>query len=76
VLAAWSDLARSEGLFCEPSSAAGLAALAHVRPASGETVVVVITGHGLKDPATAERYAPVPVRVAADPDAIADATAQ
>ena len=73
ILAAWEDLARTEGLFCEPSSAAGLAALAHERPAAGETVVIVITGHGLKDPASAETYAPAPVAVAADPDAIARA---
>lgn len=76
ILAAWSDLAQSEGLFCEPSSAAGVAALAHARPASGETVVVVITGHGLKDPATAEQHAPPPLHIAADPDAIAEAAAR
>jgi threonine synthase len=76
ILAAWADLARTEGLFCEPSSAAGLAALTHTRPAPGETVVVVITGHGLKDPASAELYAPLPIRVAADPDAIATAAAR
>ena len=73
ILAAWADLARSEGLFCEPSSAAGLAALAHARPAAGETVVAVITGHGLKDPASAEAHAPPPISVAPDPDAILEA---
>ena len=73
ILAAWADLARTEGLFCEPSSAASLAALAHARPAPGETIVVVITGHGLKDPASAEKHAPPPVRVAPDPDAILQA---
>jgi threonine synthase len=73
ILAAWADLARTEGLFCEPSSAAGLAALAHTQPAAGETIVVVITGHGLKDPASAEAHAPAPVRVAPDADAILEA---
>ena len=73
ILAAWADLARTEGLFCEPSSAAGLAALTHAQPAAGETVVVVITGHGLKDPASAETHAPPPARVAPDPDAILEA---
>jgi threonine synthase len=49
LLAAWQLLAREEGLFCEPSSAAGLAALLADPP--GEVrVVCVITGHGLKDP--------------------------
>ena len=75
ILAAWEDLARTEGLFCEPSSAAGLAALLHEPPAAGETVVVVITGHGLEDPASAEAYAPPPVQIDADPDAIAAAAA-
>jgi threonine synthase len=49
ILAAWRMLAREEGLFCEPSSAAGLAALLADPPADAR-VVCVITGHGLKDP--------------------------
>ena len=71
ILAAWADLARSEGLFCEPSSAAGLAALDVEAPQPGSTVVCVITGHGLKDPAAAESRAPAPITVDPDPDAIA-----
>jgi threonine synthase len=46
---AWRLLAREEGLFCEPSSAAGLAALL-ADPPQGARVVCIITGHGLKDP--------------------------
>jgi threonine synthase len=46
---AWLELASLEGLFCEPSSAAGLAALARVELEPGSTVVCVLTGHGLKD---------------------------
>jgi threonine synthase len=46
---AWRLLGHEEGLFCEPASAAGIAALAKGIP--GERVVCVITGHGLKDPA-------------------------
>ena len=49
ILDAWRVLAREEGLFCEPSSAAGLAALL-ADPPRGARVVCVITGHGLKDP--------------------------
>jgi threonine synthase len=49
ILEAWQLLAREEGLFCEPSSAAGLAALL-VDPPGDARVVCVITGHGLKDP--------------------------
>jgi len=61
ILAAYRDLATTEGVFCEPSSAAGvagvrkLAAAGHLGPES--TVVCVLTGHGLKDPTTAEQSA-------------------
>jgi len=48
-LSAWRLLAQREGLFCEPSSAAGLAALL-TDPPSGARVVCILTGHGLKDP--------------------------
>jgi threonine synthase len=49
ILSAWRLLAQEEGLFSEPSSAAGLAALL-TDPPSGARVVCVLTGHGLKDP--------------------------
>jgi threonine synthase len=49
ILDAWRLLAREEGLFCEPSSAAGVAALL-ADPPQDARVVCVITGHGLKDP--------------------------
>jgi threonine synthase len=45
---AWRSLAHEEGIFCEPASAAGLAAV----KATGlrdVRVVCVVTGHGLKD---------------------------
>jgi threonine synthase len=73
LLAAWRDLARLEGLFCEPASAAGLAGLRARRPAPASRVVCVLTGHGLKDPAAVDATAPPPVPVAPDPDAIAAA---
>ncbi len=73
ILTAWKELARVEGLFCEPSSAAGLAALELYPPLAGATVVCVITGHGLKDPETASRVSPPAVLVDPDPDAIAAA---
>lgn len=72
IVAAWLELATSEGLFCEPSSAAGLAAIRR-GAVQGERVVVTITGHGLKDTEAADRYAPPLARVDADPDAIAAA---
>ena len=49
ILEAWELLAREEGVFCEPSSAAGLAAL-FTDPPGNARVVCVVTGHGLKDP--------------------------
>ena len=73
ILAAWRDLARLEGVFCEPSSAAGLAALARRRPEPAARVVCVVTGHGLKDPETAARLTTPPIAVPPDPDTIAEA---
>jgi len=49
----WRAIARQEGIFCEPASAAGVAGVAQIRP--GGRVVCVLTGHGLKDPDAAER---------------------
>jgi threonine synthase len=50
IAAAWRLLARKEGVFCEPASAAAIAGLAHADLAEGQRVVCVLTGHGLKDP--------------------------
>ncbi len=55
LLGAWRLLAHEEGLFCEPASAAGIAALLRGAAQPGERVVCVITGHGLKDPDAVER---------------------
>ena len=74
LVAAWRALAEEEGLFCEPSSAAGLAAVLR-GDVESDRIVVTITGHGLKDPAAAELHAPRPTLVAPDPDAIASAFA-
>jgi threonine synthase len=49
----WSAIARLEGLFCEPASAAGVAGVARVRPEG--RVVCVLTGNGLKDPEAVDR---------------------
>jgi threonine synthase len=53
ILDAQALLAREEGVFCEPASAAGIAGLLKLASAGrgpGGTVVSVLTGHGLKDP--------------------------
>jgi threonine synthase len=59
ILAAQQDLARTEGVFCEPASAASVAGVRKLARAGdidpGATIVCVLTGHGLKDPDTAQR---------------------
>jgi len=57
ILDAQAEIARLEGVFCEPASAAGVAGVRQLA-ASGRlersaTVVCILTGHGLKDPDTA-----------------------
>jgi threonine synthase len=73
IVAAWRDLARLEGVFCEPASAAGIAGLqmlvAQGRAERDARYVAVLTGHGLKDPGLAvEQFAvpqPVPAEIGA-----------
>ena len=54
ILDAQRLIVRLEGVFCEPASAAGVAGVrrltAERRIGANETVVCVLTGHGLKDP--------------------------
>jgi threonine synthase len=61
ILAAYGDLARVEGVFCEPSSAASIAGVAQLARAGAldpdALIVAVLTGNGLKDPDTALRVA-------------------
>ena len=64
ILAAQRELARRDGVFVEPASAAGVAGLLQDLAAgesyAGQTVVVTVTGHGLKDTATAlEGFGPI-----------------
>jgi threonine synthase len=54
ILDAWKALRTLEGVFSEPASAAGIAGLAHGSARDGETVVCIVTGHGLKDPAAVD----------------------
>lgn len=54
ILQAYQLLAKSEGVFCEPASAASLAGIIKLRAAGklpqGAKVACVLTGNGLKDP--------------------------
>jgi threonine synthase len=53
ILAAYDFLAREEGVFCEPASAASVAGLIAHGAGGAERVACVLTGHGLKDDDTA-----------------------
>src|ERR671910_2221718 len=57
ILAAYRFLAREEGVFCEPASAAGVAGLLANGAEGAERIACVLTGHGLKDPQTALAHA-------------------
>jgi threonine synthase len=69
ILDAYAVLAQTEGVFCEPASAASVAGLAKWAKAAGllpnDRVVCVLTGHGLKDPDTAVKRSPKPMSVEA-----------
>lgn len=54
ILAAQAELARRDGVFVEPASAAGVAGMLLDPGAyADKTVVITVTGHGLKDTETA-----------------------
>ena len=53
ILAAQSWLAKSEGIFVEPASAASVAGLFQLGKTGAHRIVLTVTGHGLKDPDTA-----------------------
>jgi threonine synthase len=55
IAVAWRSLAREEGIFCEPASAAAVAGVDLRQFVEGTRVVCVLTGHGLKDPEALDR---------------------
>lgn len=75
ILESWSMLAKLEGVFVEPASATGLAALkqqieqGEIDP-RGKTAVCILTGHGLKDPGTAINQAAPPLTLPAEINAL------
>ena len=77
ILAAYHLVAEREGVFVEPASAASIAGLlaAHAEGwlTEGSTVVCTVTGHGLKDPATAIDGMLEVEAIAVDPVAVARA---
>lgn len=60
ILHAYNLVAASEGVFCEPASAASIAGLLKTRNENKipdhSVVVCILTGHGLKDPDTAVKH--------------------
>jgi threonine synthase len=77
ILEAYRILARTEGVFVEPSSAASVAGLLQARAEdtleAGLRVVCTVTGNGLKDPDWAIAGAPKPVTISPDARAAASA---
>nr|WP_199432931.1 threonine synthase [Qaidamihabitans albus] len=77
ILEAYRLLARREGVFVEPASATSVAGLlqtaADGRIPRGSTVVCTVTGHGLKDPATALEGNVEVEPLSVDPRAVATA---
>ncbi len=74
ILEAYQALAKEEGVFCEPASAASIAGLTKCSQAGllpeGATVVCTLTGHGLKDPDTAVEISPKTLTVKAIREAV------
>ena len=67
ILEAYSMLAKEEGIFAEPASAASLAGIIKTYKAGklkkGDIVVSVLTGNGLKDPDNAIKISNSPIKV-------------
>jgi threonine synthase len=74
IIEAYQMLASLEGIFCEPASAASLAGVMKLSRKGffkkGDTVVLTITGHGLKDPDIAIRVSQKPASLPPQKDAV------
>ncbi len=77
IIEAYRLVARTEGVFCEPASAASVAGVIKLSQKGffkeGETVVCTLTGHGLKDPDSAMKAAEQPVALPPKMDAVLQA---
>lgn len=76
ILAAYRLVARLEGVFCEPASAASVAGVAQLARQGyfqpGQRIVCVLTGHGLKDPDRAAQEGGRSIVLPARADALAE----
>jgi threonine synthase len=74
ILAAYRMIASSEGIFCEPASAASAAGVITYSGrglfAKGDVIVLTLTGHGLKDPDTAIKVSRQAVTIPPKMDAV------
>jgi threonine synthase len=73
ILDAYRLLARQEGVFCEPASAASVAGLLTHGAGGAARVVCVLTGHGLKDPQVALEQAGAVIPCAPELSALEEA---
>ena len=74
ILSAYRMLASMEGIFCEPASAASLAGVIKLYRKDffkkGDTLVLTVTGHGLKDPDIAIKVSQKPVSLPPNKEAV------
>jgi threonine synthase len=75
IISAYKLVASTEGIFCEPASAASIAGVIKtinrnvnkdIIIRDGDVIVCTLTGHGLKDPDAAISISPEPVTIGAD----------
>jgi threonine synthase len=60
IIESYVNLARKDGVYCEPASAAGIAGLLKLSKKvdfNEKKITCVVTGNGLKDPSTSEKFA-------------------
>ena len=76
IIEAYKMLARLEGIFVEPASAASVAGVTKLSKAgyfrAGDCIVCILTGHGLKDPDRAIATAEKPESIPATEDAVVE----
>jgi threonine synthase len=74
IVEAYKMLAKYEGVFVEPASAASVAGLIKMNAQNyfekGSTVVCINTGHGLKDPDNAIKFSVEPITLPNDTEAV------
>jgi threonine synthase len=74
IIEAYRLVASTEGIFCEPASAASIAGIIKLNKTGffkkRDTVVCTLTGHGLKDPDSAVRASEQPISLPPKIDAV------